>query len=435
MVASKKSQNNIQQRWQRYRQRFAPTFEPLDAGISSPTSNLGLIVVIPCYDEPDVICAINSLYACTRPDCAVEVLLIINASSQDDDIIHQQNKKTLDELSAWSARFSDSAFRLHCLYNEDMPIKHQGVGLARKMGLDIAVSRFAEVANEEGVCVSLDADCLVSTNYLCEIEKHFQLKRKDEIAVVDFRHRLDEVSDSDHYEAMIAYELYLRYYVQGVRYAGLPYGYHTLGSCFAVRAKAYMAQGGMNKRQGGEDFYFIHKFTSLAQCGRLQTAQVMPSARLSERVPFGTGPSVLRWANMRSVDYETYDPQVFRDLRCLVDWLESLDNQSDFNIDGLRSLPNMLLEFLTSQGVAQRIEEIRANTASLTTSIERFIRWFNAFLILKYIHYAHDRCYQHQPLLESSQTMLAMVDGGQVANTGLVGLLDHYRQCDLKKVK
>jgi len=456
-----RSENTIQRRWLRYRQRFAATFKPLDSSAGLPASNLGLIVVIPCYNEPDVMHTINALYACARPGCAVEVLLIINASSQDGDVIHRQNQQTLGELSAWAERFNEAAFRLHCVFEDSLPVKHQGVGLARKIGLDLAVSRFAEVGNEEGVCVSLDADCLLSENYLCELSNYFFVNRQHQIAVVDFEHQIAEVPDKSHRDAIIAYELFLRYYVQGICYSGLPYDYQTLGSCFAVRANAYMAQGGMNKRQGGEDFYFIHKFTALGQCGRIHAARVLPSARLSQRVPFGTGSAVSRWMKDSSSAYSTYDSQVFQDLRCLVSWLHGLADESDFTIGGLQLLPQALVTFLEQQGVEQRMAEIRANTASIDALIERFLQWFNAFLALKYIHFAHQSHYQSKPLLESAQAILyagalhpkslspvsstgqasrkrggvslPVFDGGQETSAGLFDLLSVYRQYDFEK--
>ena len=430
MTASISLENNIQQRWARYRQRFAPKVVSLT---DLPAPDLGLAVVIPCYSEPDVIKTINALYGCIRPACAVEILLIINASSADDDAIHRQNGKTLDELSAWATQHNEAGFCLHCVYEKDLPVKHQGVGLARKIGLDLAVSRFAGVGQENGVCISLDADCLVEQNYFVAIAEYFAVNKEDQVAVIDFKHQLEALSDSGHYQAMVAYELYLRYYVQGVRYSGLPYDYQTLGSCFAVRANSYMAQGGMNKRQAGEDFYFIHKFTALSQCGRIKSTRVMPSARLSQRVPFGTGPAVLQRMGASAEAYDTYDPQVFRDLRCLLEWLRGLNEESELNISGVQSLPQPLYVFLLQQGIAQRMAEIRNNTASMESLVERFSQWFNAFLVLKYVHFAHEHSYERKPLIQACQEMLAMSGGEKQVNDELFDLLCHYRQCEVGK--
>ncbi len=428
MATSIRRDNPIQQRWTRYRQRFVPKLS--DSALCPPAPDLGLVVVIPCYSEPDVIRTIDTLHACARPLCAVEVLLIINAASDDDDAVHRQNEKTVIELAAWAQQHNEVGFRLHCVVDNHLPAKHQGVGLARKVGLDLAVSRFAEVAQENGVCVSLDADCIVDQQYLCAISDYFDKHPLCQIAVIDFEHCLDEVSDPAHRQAIAAYELHLRYYVQGLRYSGLPYDYLTLGSCFAVRVCAYMAQGGMNKRQAGEDFYFIHKFTALGQCGRILTTRVRPSARLSQRVPFGTGPTVLRWVESGLSAYTSYDPRVFSDLRCLVDWLNSLRNISDFGVVGLQVLPQTLNIFLQQQGVAQRMAEIRANTASIETLVARFLRWFNAFLVLKYIHFSHETRYQSKSLILSAQRMLQMSGHGQEADGDLFALLSLYRRYD-----
>ena len=243
MATSTRLDSPIQRRWTRYRQRFVPKLS--DSTLCPPAPDLGLVVVIPCYSEPDVIRTVRALHACTRPTCAVEVLLIINASSDDDDAVHRQNEKTAAEMSAWAKQYSEAGFCLHCVVENHLPPKHQGVGLARKIGLDLAVSRFAEVARENGICISLDADCMVDQQYLLAISDYFDKNPLFQIAVIDFEHRLGDVSDPLHRQAMAAYELYLRYYIQGVRYSGLPYDYLTLGSCFAVRASAYMAQGGM----------------------------------------------------------------------------------------------------------------------------------------------------------------------------------------------
>ena len=56
--------------------------------------------------------------------------------------------------------------RLHVLYEPDMPLKHAGVGLARKWGMDEAVARFAHIQRPEGLIITLDADCQVAKNFI-----------------------------------------------------------------------------------------------------------------------------------------------------------------------------------------------------------------------------------------------------------------------------
>ena len=72
----------------------------------------------------------------------------------------------------------------------------------------------------------------------------------------------------------------------------------------------------MPKKQGGEDFYFLQKVFPLGKCTEIIETKVIPSPRPSNRVPFGTGPSV-----QKSLDsgqqYQTYNLQAFIELKQL----------------------------------------------------------------------------------------------------------------------
>ena len=86
------------------------------------------------------------------------------------------------------------------------------------------------------------------------------------------------------YDAITQYELHLRYYLNAVRSTGYPYAYHTVGSSFTVRADVYCKEGGMNRRQGGEDFYFIQKVAQRGNFSECNATRVVASPRPSDRV-------------------------------------------------------------------------------------------------------------------------------------------------------
>ena len=44
-----------------------------------PSASLGLTVVIPCFDEPDIDATLQSLSLCLQPEVDVEVIVIVNA--------------------------------------------------------------------------------------------------------------------------------------------------------------------------------------------------------------------------------------------------------------------------------------------------------------------------------------------------------------------
>ncbi len=114
--------------------------------------------------------------------------------------------------------------RLWPVRKTGLPGKYFGVGLARKIGMDEAVYRFNLLNNENGVIVALDADTLCAENYLVEIENHFNKFPGTEGCSIYFEHPLKGNDfDSKVYETICQYELSLRYYKQGLKWAGLPF--------------------------------------------------------------------------------------------------------------------------------------------------------------------------------------------------------------------
>ena len=48
-----------------------------------PAPDLGIIIVIPCHNEPDVVSAVKSIYHSDRPACSVEIIVVINGSDEE----------------------------------------------------------------------------------------------------------------------------------------------------------------------------------------------------------------------------------------------------------------------------------------------------------------------------------------------------------------
>lgn len=369
----------------------------------APHPNLGMVVVIPCYNEPNLLGALESLWKCERPESAVEAIVVINSGEGASTEIREQNLRTLNEASFWAREDCDRQFRVHLLHFPNLPQKHAGVGLARKIGMDEALRRFDSLNRLDGVIACFDADSICDPNYLVELERFFATHPKSPGCSIYFEHPLEpppssaplrgesEITAPDLdpriYEAITRYELHLRYYVQALRFAGFPHAYHTIGSSMAVRTEAYMKQGGMNKRQAGEDFYFLHKIIPLGNFGEVNIARVVPSPRASDRVPFGTGRAVRDY--LESGEFETYPLQAFCDLKELFAAVEE-----DRLKPGLQTnLAPPLQEYLKQQNFEAVIEEIRKNTSSSEAFRKRFFRWFDGFQAMKYIHHARDTTY------------------------------------------
>ncbi len=365
----------------------------------APSSNLGISVIIPVCNEVDLIYTLDSLAACQPPFCSVEVILVVNESETSDKEILRQNDKTMLEINNWKQENKNIFFKVYSIRPQPFPSKHAGAGLARKTGMDEAISRFSQLDNSDGILVSLDADTLVDSNYLVEIERLFKSEQDLAGATIRFKHRVEEIADERHRAGMILYERYLHYYKRALAYTGFPYAIYTIGSAFAVKANAYVKQGGMSKRQAGEDFYFLHKLTQFGKVFELNTTCVYPSSRISNRVPFGTGPALQKWIDGDDSLRDTYRFAAFEDLRVFFQLLPNLWEMS-IDSDSLDKLPIAvpIIMFLKEDGFLVSLDEIQKNSASYKSFEKRFFQFFNAFKILKFLNYSHMQYYSLQDL-------------------------------------
>ena len=224
-----------------------------------PDKGLQFIVTIPAFIEPELTNAVKSILNCTPPRGGVEVIVLINHSENANTEIAQQNLDSYNQITSFLQN-GKTAFPVHVFTAFDLPKKHAGVGLARKILMDEAVYRFEAVQNKKGIIICYDGDATVSKNYLIEIERHFQQNPSAKAAGIHFEHPYKDLPvNSSQRRAIVEYELHLRYYIDALRWSGHPHAYQTIGSSMMVRSDVYQALGGMNKRKAGEDFYFLQK--------------------------------------------------------------------------------------------------------------------------------------------------------------------------------
>lgn len=372
---------------------------------SKPSLILNMIIVIPCYDESDLLFTLMSIHKCDAPINDVEVIVVINDSEADTVAVKDQNQKTYAQALKWIEQQSLRKIRYHILYENDIAKKYAGVGYARKIGMDEAVHRFEKMRNSRGLIVCLDADSRVEKNYLQAIENHFTQYPRTKACGIHFEHPIEgHLYEEEIYESIILYELHLRYYINAQKWAGFPHAYQTIGSSMVVRCDAYQLQGGMNTRKAGEDFYFLHKFIPLVGFSEIKTTKVIPSPRISHRVPFGTGKAVGEILKNKAT-YDTYAPQSFQDLKVFfktVNALTEVDNVKAF----LSTMPKSIAAFLEVNDFEEKLSELQKNTSTPSNFRKRFYQWFNAFLLMKYVHYARDHYYTNVSVVEAAQWLL-----------------------------
>jgi len=379
----------------------------------TPDENTGIIVVIPSYGEPNINAVIDSLAQAEKPECNVEVIVVVNAPQNASLCNLERNRDILNDIENRRQNNKNIWFRLFSLDIEPGAVQGWGVGLARKTGMDEALRRFCAIDNQFGVIVCLDADCRVEKNYFSAICNQFYKHKNLNACSIYFEHDIagNEFSESE-YKNILQYELHLRYFLQGLKFSGCPWAFHTVGSSMAVRAKRYALQGGMNRRQAGEDFYFIQKMISGGGYFSLNTTTVYPSSRTSSRAPFGTGAAMAKLYENADSQFMTYNPAAFNDLRALFNMSDLLYDYADNNYN---LLPASVKSYIDKNEWELKIIEIRENTADITAFKKRFFNWFNMFKIVRFLNIVHQELFAKVAVVKAAADFLQNM---QVVYTG-----------------
>ncbi len=373
----------------------------------NPNKDLNIIIVIPCYNEDKIIDTILSIKNNFFDDNFFEIIIVINHSIDDSKIIKNKNIETLEQLQRFVKK--NNWNNVFCIKAFDLPYNKSGVGFARKIGMDLAVSRFNFLNKPNGIIVSLDADTLVANNYLQEINTTFGNKNIEGFSIY-FEHQIDEENvNNAQNQAIILYELHLRYFLLAMKFAGYKNVFHTVGSAFAVTSAAYVKYGGMVTKKAGEDFYFINKISSNGNFGYLKNTTVYPSSRTSDRVPFGTGPEVAKIINTGK--FLTYDFNSFLDLKDFINGFHKFYNISEHEYQKIISeLPQNLSAFLEQNNFFDNISKISANCTNLDVFKKAFFKWFSVFRVIKFLNFSHTVKYQKQDIILQIKKYLQLID-------------------------
>ncbi|MGC8803633.1 MAG: glycosyltransferase [Bacteroidales bacterium] len=392
---------------------------------NDPDPDTFIIITIPAYREEKLLYTLESLLKCELPPLITEIIILINYPDLELTDSFYQNQYYL--IRNWAEQNSSTCLLFYPVIMA-LPAAEAGVGLARKILMDEAVFRFSKINRPQGIIVGLDADCLCEKNYLQELYTFFQQRPHLNTCSIYFEHPLEgEEYSRELYEAIAIYELYLRYHVEGLRFAGFPFAFHTIGSAFAVRAAAYVKQGGMNRRKAGEDFYFLNKMMLLGGYGELNTTVVYPAPRLSDRVPFGTGAAIHKIAAGSQEYLYTWNPQVFAILKDFITVLPDL-----YARDAQISFHPILTNFLEKNQWTSALNQARTNAGSEHTFIKRIWHWFDGLKALQFIRFAHQQGLSRVHLSSASLELLRY-NGFHAANPDIKSILYHYRSKQRKE--
>lgn len=335
------------------------------------------VAVIPACDELATIG--RTLDSLSVPgSCAV--LVVVNHPKDASRQVKAASAELLRQLRGGKL----SCRNLHWIFAPDL---RNGVGEARKLGMDAVVASRRPETLEDALLASLDADTVAEPDYFLEIQGAFDRDPRLAALSIPFRHLPGETPEEE--LAIRCYEAYLERYVAKLREAGSPYAFQTIGSAFAVRLDAYVRAGGMRVRKGGEDFYFLQ---AVAKTGAVETGErvlVHPSARPSERVPFGTGPAVRKL--MAGEALPEISDHAFRSLARLLARAAEDSNLTDAE-QFLSETDGLCADFLREENFADAWSRVLANTPRRAEArIAAFHRWFDGLRTLRCLHFLDHR--------------------------------------------
>jgi hypothetical protein len=372
------------------------------------------VIVIPSLAEKGIeIKNIGSNLA-SIPSPPVLWIVVLNSNQQHEESIHRAN------LDCWEYFCKQPHFHqlqdrvgllcepdhhyliVDCFQKPYRFANKQGVGLARKIGLDIGCALHQRGWIRSPWLATTDADVSLPTDYLSSLPTD---AHQTAAMVYPFWHHTP--SDSLQDTAMQLYELYLRYVVIGWSLAHPQYAYHSIGSTIAVAAWAYPLVHGVPKREAGEDFYLLNKLAKLGRIAQPNCGPIVLSNRLSKRVPFGTGRSVERISNQLA-NHEAifwYDPTSFLAIGRLRQRMMKLTNCTQINPASLQEhmcLPapewptlkrqQQVCNTLKSLDFFDKICELWLPTKVEQRS-QRTTEWFDAFRALRLLHSLREHGY------------------------------------------
>jgi hypothetical protein len=282
-------------------------------------------LVVPAFDER--IALLDGLAVCASAEALV--ILVVNARDDHDPRALGANAELLAALPgelvstqppAWLARRAGVELLVidRTSIGFRLPAK-QGVGLARRIGADLALALWRHGKLISPWIGSTDADAELPLDY-------FAAQSASPAAAVALTYPFVHVPSGEALldRATELYERWLQHYVDGLRRARSRYAFHSVGSALAVHAEAYAGVRGFPRRQAGEDFHLLDKLAKIGDIAPASAAPIRIRARRSSRVPFGTGPAVRRYEALLAEGKEPsfYHPESFERLAV---WLSALD--------------------------------------------------------------------------------------------------------------
>ena len=195
------------------------------------------------------------------------------------------------------------------------------------------------------------------------------------------------------------YELHMDHYEKSVSESGSIYGFTALGSTMVIGASTYAAVRGFPKKNAGEDFYMLNKIRKLAHIKAVAGTPIEIEARLSDRVPFGTGTNLKKIRSLLEQHgseggFKSYNECCFRVLKCALQYIDKISRNPDFLEDTRIRQPQnstdkaqfLAIKTLINLGLIKQVEQINRQRIDPHQKLQQLTNWFDALKTLRFIN-------------------------------------------------
>ena len=264
------------------------------------------------------------------------------------------------------------------------------MGLARKIGCDVAVKLFSSGIVSSSLVYSTDADVILPLDYFSVVPQD------NSIFIFPFKHRYSSFSYL-HKKAIVSYLDHIEKYKKGLEYAGSLYAVDTLGSVLAFSIDVYVkVRGFPRKRLAGEDFYFLNKALKISSVVPTKVSKITLSGRFSSRVPFGTGcnSKKILYSFINARGFNSYEYYSFFYLKiflcrakksCEQQQMLLFENKYDFATTFTYN-DCLFSKILKLRNLEKRLLISLISSSCPLSRKKHFCDWFDAFETLKFIN-------------------------------------------------
>ena len=266
----------------------------------------------------------------------------------------------------------------------------EGVGLARKIGSDIALCLISQNKIKSRWIYQTDADAVLPSDYFI---RNLPVAGA---ALFQFKH---VSNDTMLQKCARLYELHMDHYEKSLSESGSIFGFTALGSTMAIKASTYAAVRGFPKKSAGEDFYMLNKIRKVTQIKPVAGAPIEIEARISDRVPFGTGTNLKKISSLLEKDgsegdFKSYNASCFRALRYALELIEKICRNPGFLEDFWNRQPQnssdkaelLAIKTLIDLGLKKQLDQINRQRIDPQQKLQQLTSWFDALKTLRFIN-------------------------------------------------